>query len=460
MGKTAGQTALSLLGKVLGKVFFYQFSTRAQVEELIMPSVSVTGKARYTVKNGKRVPARGKDWYVVVDHGVDAAGRRRRDWSRKFATEREAKRHRDSIANEVAQATWQQPSRERLADFVVGTWLPAVRADLRPSTWASYNRYLRLHVLPALGGTRLRDLTPQSLNLLYAGLLAHGRKDTRAGEGLSPRSVRYVHTIVHRVLRDAERWGLIAHNPAKHALPGRAAAVRRPERRTWTEVEIRAFLEGSRNHRGRGHAVGDRLFAGWVLLITTGLRRGELLGLRWRDVDLERGVLSVRQTVIVVERDARNEVAFGEPKTDSGRRIVALDTGTMAVLRTHRLALADERRAASCWFENDLVVPARDGRPFHPERFSREFRTRCERYGVPPIRLHDLRHTHATLALQHGVHPKIVSERLGHSGVSITLDLYSHVSAHLQAEAVEQVAGALGLLAGSYGHQVGDPDAA
>ena len=355
-----------------------------------MGTAFVTGKVRWVQRDGVRKKTNLKDWYVIVDRGVDATGKQRRHWSRKFDTKAAAKRHRDEIAAEVGAATWQEPSHERLDSFVTKTWLPAVKAELRSSTWASYERYLRVHVLPEIGGTQLRDVRPQQLNLLYAQLLASGRRGSHPGGPLSPRTVRYVHTIVHRVFRDAERWGLVPRNPARFALPGRAKASTRLEQKTWTEDDVRAFLAASRAHRGRGRAVGDRMYGGWVLLITTGLRRGELLGLRWTDIDFERKVFSVRQTVILEYHDKHRTVGFGEPKTDSGRRVVALDAGTIAVLHQHRVQLLEERLAAGEeWEDHDLVMPARDGRPFDPEYFSREFRSRLERYGVPDIRFHD-----------------------------------------------------------------------
>lgn len=414
-----------------------------------MGTVLVTGKVRWVQRDGVRKKTNLKDWYVVVDTGHDANRKRRRHWSRKFETKAAAMRHRNEIARDVGASTWQEPSNERLDSFVAKTWLPAAKPSLRQSTWASYERYLRVHVLPEIGGTQLRDVTPQQLNLLYAKLLASGRRGPRPGGPLSPRTVRYVHTILHRVFRDAERWGLVPRNPARFALPGRANASGRREQTTWTEEDVRAFLTASRAHRGRGHAVGDRMYGAWVLLITTGLRRGELLGLRRSDIDFDRKLFSVRQTAILEYHEGRRTVVFGEPKTNSGRRVVALDRGTLAELREHRIQLVEERLAAGeKWEDHDLVMPGRLGKPFDPEYFSREFRSRLKRYGLKDIRLHDLRHTHATLALEAGVHPKVVSERLGHSGVAITLDLYSHVSIHMQAEAAELVAGPLLRVAG------------
>ena len=141
-----------------------------------MGTVLVTGKARWVLRDGVRTRTNHKDWYVVVDSGLDATGKRRRHWSRKFDTKAAAMRHRNEIARDVGAATWQEPSSERFDSFVTNTWLPAVKPGLRQSTWASYERYLRVHVLPEIGGTQLRDVRPQQLNLLYARLLASGRR--------------------------------------------------------------------------------------------------------------------------------------------------------------------------------------------------------------------------------------------------------------------------------------------
>jgi integrase len=266
------------------------------------------------------------------------------------------------------------------------------------------------------------------LNGLYAALLADG-KQSNGGGGLSPRSVRYVHTIVHRAFRDAVRWGRIARNPADAADPPRAAATVRPTMTTWTADQVRAFLEYTADHR---------LHAAFVVLATTGMRRGECLGLQWSDVDLTAGRVSIVQTVIAVN----HEVRIGSPKTARGRRTVVLDPGTVAALRQHRQRQLAERLIMGAGFtDHGLLFCRPDGGPLHPERFSRTFMIEAERAGRPRIRLHDLRHTWATLALSAGEHPKVVQERLGHANVSITLDVYSHVAEGLHGDAASRVAG-------------------
>jgi integrase len=198
---------------------------------------------------------------------------------------------------------------------------------------------------------------------------------------------------------------------------------------TWTAEQVRAYLE---------HTADHRLHAAFVVLATTGMRRGECLGLRWSDIDLAAGRLSIVQTVIVVNHDVR----IGSPKTARGRRTVVLDPGTVAVLRKHRQQQLAERLIMGAGFaDHGLVFRRPDGGPLHPERFSRTFEIEARRAGLPKIRLHDLRHTWATLALSAGEHPKVVQERLGHANVSITLDVYSHVTEGLHTDAASRVAG-------------------
>jgi integrase len=223
------------------------------------------------------------------------------------------------------------------------------------------------------------------------------------------------------------KWSRLVRNPAAAADPPKAGAGR-PESITWTAEQLRTFLEATR---------GSRYSAAYLLLATTGLRRGEALGLRWQDLDLDAGRASIRQTVIVI----KHTVMIGTPKTAKGRRTVTLDTGTVAALREHRKRQAAERLLMGAgWTDNDLVFCHPDGTVVHPERFSRGFLEAVQRIGLPRIRLHDLRHGWATLALQAGIHPKVVQERLGHANIAITLDTYSHVVAGLHEEAAEHVA--------------------
>jgi integrase len=266
------------------------------------------------------------------------------------------------------------------------------------------------------------------LNALYAELLASGKR-SNGGGGLSPRTVRYIHTILHRAFKDAARWDRLARNPADAADPLRASADNRPTMKTWTAEQVRVFLDYVAEHR---------LYAAFVLLATTGMRRGEALGLRWSDLDLATGRASVVQTIIAIN----HEVKIGSPKTAAGRRTVALDPFTVTALKEHRRAQLAERLLMGGGFtDHGLVFCRPDGGPLHPERFSRTFSEQAAKAGLPAIPLHSLRHTWATIALTAGVHPRVAQERLGHSTVGITLDTYSHVAEGMQADAAALVAG-------------------
>lgn len=233
---------------------------------------------------------------------------------------------------------------------------------------------------------------------------------------------------MHKALSDAVRSGRLAENVAVRANKPRLRRARRKELRTWNAEELRTFLESTR---------GDRLYPAFLLAASTGLRRGEVLGLRWRDLDLDNATASVVQTVISVDY----KVQKSDPKTAGSGRLVNLDNSTVSALRRHRSHQATERLArGSVYADQDLVFAMDDGSPLHPESFSQAFERRSASAGLPRIRLHDLRHTHATLALAAGISPKVVSERLGHASVAFTLSVYQHVLPGMQAEAAELVA--------------------
>ena len=374
------------------------------------------------------VVRRGKSYSVVLDLDRDPqTGKRRQKWHGGYPTKREAQAALADLIGSVNHGVYVHKSKQTVAEFSA-EWLAAIAPTVRPATLYSYARNLRLHVLPYVGSAPLMAIDAGTLNRVYAALLADGRKDSEGG-GLSPRSVRYVHTIAHRLFKDAVRWGRLARNPADAADPPRGTSSGSPDMVTWSADELARFLEGARST--------ERHWAAFLLLATTGMRRGEALGLRWADLDLTAGRAAIRQTVVTVN----HEVAFGTPKTAKGRRTVTLDSVTIAGLREHRKAQAAERLLMGAgWRDHDLVFAKVDGSPLHPERFSRSFAERSRQLGLPKIRLHDLRHGWATMALAAGVHPKVVQERLGHASISITLDTYSHVSPALHGEAAETVA--------------------
>ncbi len=226
------------------------------------------------------VVKRGKSYSILVELGRDPETRKRQQkWHSGYRTKRDAEAALAEMIGNVNKGTYIKKTRQTVDEFV-DEWLAAIEPTVRPATHYSYARNLRLHVLPYIGSAPMTSVDAGTLNGLYARLLAEGRRDTEGG-GLSPRSVRYVHTILHRVFKDAVKWSRLARNPSDAADPPRAVSSGAPEMGTWTAEQLRTFLDGTR---------GDRLHAAWLLLATSGMRRGEALGLRWSDVDLDAAV--------------------------------------------------------------------------------------------------------------------------------------------------------------------------
>lgn len=365
---------------------------------------------------------RGNSWAVVVDHDRDQDGKRRQKWHSGFRTKRDAERALNEILNRIGSGAYVDPGRQTIAEYL-REWLMAIQPTIRRGTWISYRTNIERHVIPRLGGRELRQLGGSHLNVLYAQLLEDGRCD--GARGLSPRSVRYTHTIVHRALRDAVRWGKLPRNPADMADPPKS---RTPEMKTWQTDELRRFLTS---------VEGDRLYAAWLLVATTGLRRGELLGLRWSDLDFQAGRAAIRQTLSSVG----GKVTFSTPKTTKSRRSIAVDSATLAALRHHRDAQNKERVTwEEVYRDLDLAFCREDGTPLRPDTITRRFHDLSRRAGVPVVRLHDVRHTYASIGLAAGTHPKVMAERLGHATVGITLDTYSHVAPALARQAADDLA--------------------
>jgi integrase len=289
------------------------------------------------------------------------------------------------------------------------TWLQTVKPSVADSTWTRYEGLLRLHAVPFIGRLRLGRLGPFHLEHLYT---------ERIKAGLSATTVLQLHRLLHHALRDAVRWSLVPRNVSELVTPPRRA---RYDFRVLSSDQARAFLEAVK---------GDRLEALYVVAITTGMREGELFGLRWTDVNLRTGSLRLTRHL----------------KTKSSRRQVLLPRIAVEALTAHHDQQAQERElAGTAWEDNGLVFSNTIGRPINVSNFlPRDFYSLLERAGLPRMRFHDLRHSAATLLLELGIHPKVVSEMLGHSQIGITLDLYSHVTATMQQQAVAALDGLFG----------------
>jgi integrase len=370
-------------------------------------------------------PKGSGNWYVVFDLEKDGStAKRRQKWHSGYRSKREAQRALTELLATRYAGTYIEPSKLSLGEYLVERWLPAVAASIRPTTLVGYRRHVMLYLVPRIGALTLQELGPDRITVLYRQLLESGGQK---GRPLSANTVRRIHATLHRALRDAHSWGYVNRNAA--AAAGKPRTPSLGERmQVWSGDEVAQFLAAVRD---------DRLYAAWHLAVATGMRRGEILGLRWQDVDLSLARVAVRQTLT----NAGYEIVIGEPKTRRSRRSVALDQNTVAVLREWRVRQAEERLAAGpAWEDTGYVFTREDGRYVHPDTFSYWFERHLRRHKLRQIRFHDLRHTHASLALQAGVSAKVVCDRLGHSSVAFTLDVYSHVVPALQEDAAERVA--------------------
>ena len=361
-------------------------------------------------------------WYTIVDIPRGPDGRRRQKWHGGFATRREAELARADVLSRLARGTYVERSSLLVSEWVLGTWLGTVETQLKPSTFHSYRRNLELHLLPRLGHLRFGDLTPARITESYAELLRSGRQRGRSkGEGLSPTTVRYLHAILHRALADAVTAGLLESNPASLVKLPRSGLTLAPELRCWSADELSAFL------RQTDHLP---LSLAWRLAAMTGMRRGEVLGLRWKDVSVADRRLQISRSLVVVDGSTREST----PKNGHARSI-DLDAGTATLL--HALRPRDGGG-------DSRVVVGSDGASPSPGSLSRAFRSAVAVAGVPMIRFHDLRHTHATLSLAAGVPVRVVADRLGHASAAFTLRRYAHVLPGMQAAAAETFASLLG----------------
>ena len=301
-----------------------------------------------------------------------------------------------------------------LKDFL-GQWLILIQGSIRPNTLIQYGQIVRDHILPWLGKFKVKDLRADQIQAVYSQKLK---------EGTSARTVILIHSVLHKALKQAVRLGIIIANPAD--------AITRPKSRR-KEMKTLSNIEA---HRLLVAAKGTCFEAVYWLAISTGMRQGELLGLKWSDLDWNKQSLQVKRQI---QRQAEGLV-FIEPKSAAGRRMILLGPMTLEKLRAHK-ALQEEQRkiAGEGWQEKDLMFPSSIGTPIDPSNLYHDFKKLLKASGLPDIRFHDLRHTAATLMLQQGSHPKIVQAILGHSDISLTLNIYSHVLPSMQEEAAEKM---------------------
>jgi integrase len=375
-------------------------------------------------------------WYFVAD-APSLAGQRRQIKRGGFATKADAEQALAALVDEAARGQVAHDGGQRLGAYL-DTWFESkVRAGLRPSTAVSYRLHIDRYLTPHLGHIRLKDLRPTHVEELLRALCE--KQEQEGARQLSAATVRRVHATLRSALASAKRKRLIQFNAAVDVDLPKAP---RPKVRPWEPHELGAFLDSLGGHR---------LAPLFELIAATGLRRGEALGLRWHDVDLEKGLLVVRQQLLQITDGAsrraceycgrtHTQAAFGPPKTASGEaRTVEIDSGTVGILLAHRLQQDEERAAwGEAYADHDLMFAREDGDPLPPEVVTKSFAGLLKAAGLRRVRLHDLRHGAASLRLAAGVDIAVVSKQLGHSTITLTADTYSHLLEGVGRQAAER----------------------
>ncbi|MEW6275567.1 MAG: site-specific integrase [Bacillota bacterium] len=379
----------------------------------------------YKRKDGK--------WEAKASIGYDPATGKLKRITKYFETRKEAQDWLAKVQHEKNIGAFVEPHK-----VTVGQWLDKWLADykklkLKPTTWAGYETLIRCHIKPAIGDIPLSKLQTGDLQRLYKEKLENGRVDGKGG--LSVDYVRYMHAVIHETLKQAVKEQLIYRNVAE--------SVNLPDKE---EREMR-LLKPEEMDRFLSLAEQDRLYAAFLLELGTGLRRGELLALKWNNVDLKSGVLSVKESLARVKVDdpsknggRKTKLDYLDPKTKSSKRIIPIPEDILKELKAHKARQNEERLFFGQNYHNEnLVFCLEDGKPLDPRNFTRKFEGLLRRAGIPKTRFHDLRHTFATRLLELNEHPKIVQELLGHAKITTTIDTYSRVDSELKKKAAARL---------------------
>ena len=357
-------------------------------------------------------------WRLVFDIGRDQSGKRRQKVVNFRGNKRDAEKELARLIAEFENGGFVEPNKLTVASYLM-RWLHD-HAEMRisPKSAERYREICEKHIVPALGSHRLAKLQPMHIQEYYAEALRSGRRDGKGG--LAARTVLHHHRVLRQALQQAIRWLLLSRNPADAVDPPR------PNRR---EILVPDEQQTARLING---AKGSSLFIPVLLAACAGIRRGEALAVRWSDLDENRGTLSVVRSL---EQTAAG-VRFKGPKTERGRRVVTLPSIALDALREHRVNQAELRlRLGLGRGDGGLICAGEDGTPRSPRAFSKSFKRLAKKLNMPGITFHSLRHGHATQLLRSGIHPKIAQERLGHSTIATTLDLYSHCTPDMQEDA-------------------------
>lgn len=361
-------------------------------------------------------------WAIVLD--VPSEGKRRRKWHTFHGTKRQAETECARLIAELAGGNYVEPAKTTLQEYFI-QWLKHEKANVSPKTLQRYEELLLKNVAPIIGSTTLNKLSAAAIDAAWGKLLENGRRDGKGG--LSPRTVHHCRRVMLTAMDQAVKWDLLKRNPVALTRPPK---VERKQMEAYSAPQTAVLLDELR---------ASRVFIPVLLAALCGMRRGEIIALRWKDIDLAGAVIAVTRSA----EQVGTEVRYKETKSGKART-VALSSTVLEELRRHRLSQAEEQLKLGIRpSEESFVVAQIDGAPLKPVSLTHEWTRLLAKTDLPRIRFHDLRHSHATQLLAAGVHPKIASERLGHSTIGITLDLYSHVMPGMQANAAEQVDAAI-----------------
>ncbi len=368
--------------------------------------------------NGYVAQRRGR-FYAVIYEGRDpVTGKERRQWHPAGTDRAEAERLATKLAAEETKRTDAARSLT-FGAYLTSQWLPAKKLHLATSTYRGYERNVQLHILPAFGRTSIRRLRYQQIESLYDSLLHPAE-----GHGLAPKTVYEIHLIIRGALTDAHRRGLITRNVALVARAPKQRSLQKIEGKSLTEDELRHLLRA---------AAGHRFFPIYWLTAMTGMRRNEVLGLKWPDIDFKKKRVALNRGLVAVGYELHQT----RGKTKTARRNIDLDATTLAVLAGWQAYQAAEFAATGIEHEEQWVFTDGEGKPIHPHAVYQTFGRIVRNAGLPHMRFHDLRHTHGSLLIKEGVPVKVVSERLGHAHIAHTIQTYQHLLPGMQADAAD-----------------------
>jgi integrase len=370
-------------------------------------------------------PKGSNRWSIIIEVRDEATGKRKRRWHAFQGTKRQAQAECARLITELKSGNALEPNKATVATFLA-RWLDHIKTQVTPKSHERYAGIVNQNIIPAIGAVRLNKLKPIQISAAYSAALDGGRRDGKGG-GLAPRTVGHMHRVLKQALKQAVLWGESVRNPAEGVDPPK---VDWKPMQTYDLPQTVELIEAVR---------GTPLLIPTVLAVLCGLRRGEICALRWRNVDLAAGQISVVESL----EQTKSGLRFKSPKSGKGRT-VALSATVTDELRAHRVKRAqDFLRLGMRLSDDDMVIDHADGSIVSPICISQLWARTIKKTKLARLRFHDLRHAHATHLLANGVHPKVASERLGHSKVGITLDLYSHVIPGMQEDAAAMVDRAL-----------------